>query len=1428
MKKYGRIIRKSYFPNLFFKQNFRSAGQRKIHVSVHIKYAFHNNRFSKNFPLSYQKEKAHESSKFPLKVFPLKLKVFGLKPFKPANETNIFLNFISGKTEPQNLYRFTSPGLSFRNLRYPEPTTSGLRFFNFAPIRLINRELIACNLQPSNLRFLNPYTSESGYFNYLSANSTLPNLKSLKLNFFQNSSSVLRSKMGRRIQTLQNGDRSFLRGISRLFIQSRLPVVQETGFQRSGFFTGSAAYPLLSLPTASNFFRKVYNETLRKSEELKHSGRNILGRAVLTIRSSKGIKDSTGIKSSRSSEILLVSLGRLFNPESLEQKPETGIKKVKTSRKRQYSGVEQLNKEIWEKRDIIERKVEQRRAELPAFRKIQNINLPPSVQFLIQNFLEKTAFLLDYEYLTGPENSGMSQNIMYQQRKVAFPYSNKKIKKTLSTGRSFSAKRTVTGKNIPGKFGKNMLIFHKMHLKEDTSGLPALYIQQLTAKTITLIRNRLLYPGFQSSLFSKDFRLRLLKKGLLVRNLFLSSNNEILRADVSSYGAASTSEDYLSNMSMSHEMSIRHRSSERSFFTGLSNIFQKYPENIYEARTGIFGKTFASSIVETNKNLQSVFKLSSSQNKGSKILENTVTRIFNCLTTLTHNLTNNQSLGFKQSEQKFQPDLLKMTLGSRAAFPFRWQKTSKPKNSFFTQNSHLETKAAGSQLFSGFNVHRTLLTINKPAHTTGTFGIYGINMTGSPANIVQEIRFHSRYALILKTFEFPKVLLPSRITTIKGENPAYPKKIPLSREKENRETYTPEQPLIQSLNLTRVRIFKNYVVSKSNLTQKPLFSSSTVHTTGIKDVYSNLQQAFHALGYEGTRTFSEINRHPEDQKASSKGISTTNSPRTTNYLKNGYLLFDSNKIAHYLINNQTMEHKREKKREQEYSGPTIQIDKLQNKFILPVFLKTLDTIVYRIKKAYRFRKPEILPSLRTQNLASGGTKTLIFGLRKVDLNLRQNHIIQNTSVHIDPYPVTWASNSPTTSNQSYPVFFKYFSVPSKKEILGYSRIIYSTSGMNTSATTEQRSILSKIPNPILANSLLSNIFLSGMPSTSASILSLSKTIGIASGKTVQVYNLLKSTSSLKFAPSLKSACSTIFQKPVFAKKLEVLSNTETEGSNVESLMYKPALKYKLALRSKPASVSQFSNTQKPSGQKVSHWKTARISLSLGGEKRRSSNTETFLQKKQLDSLERKNNNLRVNKKIDIPAQAQMGLHLFLDFVHSTKPDFTKEMKRKKIIFTTYKPGKNPEKTQDIFDGFSFRSKISKAFEKTSRSRTHLGQESTDFVFSRIGGAGKPPEFTAFGLSVKGKSELTHAVGSNQNTGREDLVYETSEPLFEEVKKIKRIIFETREIVADHLESHVPQVTGTPEQVMDIEDMAEKVMQVINHRLKIEAERRGIF
>ena len=561
--------------------------------------------------------------------------------------------------------------------------------------------------------------------------------------------------------------------------------------------------------------------------------------------------------------------------------------------------------------------------------------------------------------------------------------------------------------------------------------------------------------------------------------------------------------------------------------------------------------------------------------------------------------------------QQFQPDRLKIVPWDRIASSLNWQQTPESEGAFLTSDYHVDIKPASSQLFSRFKIHRSLLARNKPGNTTGTFGTTdGTYMTDSQANPVQEIKFDSRFAWIQKIFNFSEVPLPSSRTTVKGENPAYPQKISVLRGSSLREpdsivNYTPEKPLIQLLSLNRARTFKDSVVLKSNLIEKYIFNSSTIHTTDIKDVYSNLQHAFHAFNYTGTRTFSEMNRRPEDRKSSSEGISTLNPPRTSNYLKDGYLLFDSDKtahystkvvrystkvahylskIVHYLTSNQKTEYTRKKKREQKYSGPTTEIEKLQNKFIWPVFLKPLDTIIYR------FGKPEILPSSMTQNIASSGTRTPIFGLREIE-NPRKNHIIQNISVYTETYPVTWTLNSPTNSKQSYPSFFKSFSVLPRKETLEYSRILYPASGMNTPVTTENRSILNKIQNLILANNLSSKIFLSGMPSTSASIHSLSKTIGIASGKTIPVYNLLKSVYSLRSAYflkptySLKYASSIISQNPLFAEKFGVPSNTETENSNAESLRNKPALRYKFTLRCKPASVSQLSRAQKPDGQK---------------------------------------------------------------------------------------------------------------------------------------------------------------------------------------------------------------------------------------------------
>lgn len=120
------------------------------------------------------------------------------------------------------------------------------------------------------------------------------------------------------------------------------------------------------------------------------------------------------------------------------------------------------------------------------------------------------------------------------------------------------------------------------------------------------------------------------------------------------------------------------------------------------------------------------------------------------------------------------------------------------------------------------------------------------------------------------------------------------------------------------------------------------------------------------------------------------------------------------------------------------------------------------------------------------------------------------------------------------------------------------------------------------------------------------------------------------------------------------------------------------------------------------------------------------------------------------------------------------------------------------------------------------------QGDADFTFSGVRGASRNPGTSGTGSFGKERSELMHAGGSAPETDRQELVYGTSQNLFEEVKQIKEIVFETKKSVADHFESHLPQGTGKTGQVVDIEQMSETVMRMIDRRMKIEAERRGIF
>ncbi len=137
----------------------------------------------------------------------------------------------------------------------------------------------------------------------------------------------------------------------------------------------------------------------------------------------------------------------------------------------------------------------------------------------------------------------------------------------------------------------------------------------------------------------------------------------------------------------------------------------------------------------------------------------------------------------------------------------------------------------------------------------------------------------------------------------------------------------------------------------------------------------------------------------------------------------------------------------------------------------------------------------------------------------------------------------------------------------------------------------------------------------------------------------------------------------------------------------------------------------------------------------------------------------------------------------------------------------------------ISTGLLFRFKGLPSSGNTAKAHPYPWQGSTNFTFSRTAG---------FGASGKERSELMHAGGSIHKTGRQELVYGKAETLIEEVKQIKKVVFETKAVVADHFESHLPQAAGKSGQVTDVEHMSEKIMRMIERRMKIEVERRGIF
>lgn len=613
-------------------------------------------------------------------------------------------------------------------------------------------------------------------------------------------------------------------------------------------------------------------------------------------------------------------------------------------------------------------------------------------------------------------------------------------------------------------------------------------------------------------------------------------------------------------------------------------------------------------------------------------------------------------------------------------------------------------------------------------------------------------------------------------------------------------------------------------------------------------------------------------RLPEGRKSTGKVT------HITGYLRDEYHLSDHRVAAHYTISSQKAENEKKLKTKKQL---LFQFSRLNSKLIQPFFVKSLEIINYTSKRA------KYLLFTNIQNFTYDNSSIPARSLQNAQIfSLQQKLPFNITSPYTSVYQGTASLSSQTTSTQNhsesqefsykknyffeysttlisklkasainYPAIYSSITLKSfhsstilnkdhlerravlekrtclalsglsrsflkkrvpqtlssgvflRRNVLKLFKISYSLSRMNTSSAVEYFSALSNRQNFVSKGAFSSNsLFSEG--SLNASIPLLSETGGIAFAKKLtQLFNLSK------------HADATIFKNPIFTGKPGFSSNKGSQSSKSR------------AQESKADFISHFTGMPELSGQKAPYLKAVRMNLILGSGKRIYVNAGNSLHRDSANFLKKVKSSLQVNKKQDIPAVSRIIPRTPFDIILSTIPDFEAEMKWKEI-FSFNGPEKKSGDEKAVSRKFLFKFRSIQSPKNASKSSIYPEFKNAYSTFFTLRGeGGKTPGITNFGtfetLGDK-RSELMHAGESYQKTGREDLVYGTSEPLFEEVKKIKRIIFETREIVADHLGSHMPRATGNPEQVMDIEYMSEKIIQSINYKLKIEAERRGIF
>lgn len=1089
---------------------------------------------------------------------------------------------------------------------------------------------------------------------------------------------------------------------------------------------------------------------------------------------------------------------------------------------------------------------------LPSSRMILNTNFFSSVHFRIRKFLENEAFFFYREYLANTAKTRISLNIVQQQQIDEIHFFRKGRIQTLSAGEMFLAKNEIVVKNTSEKFIKNLFTLKNWFLQEDTQGFPDLY-RKLGPRILNLIES----------------------------HLFISKS-WILGIGYASRRSESTWWDRKSKRSNSYKRT------GNTFFKFFTSSPQEYPKTITELFIEFFDKVPTTSIAKQTEKLQSslkqsVLKLNSLYNPEIKSSRHAVIGAFNWVTAFTKNTStvsqhNRQVSRTSSSTEVFRLKEQEINNLESTIFAPCLNAVIMPASTTSTPIfKRLRVLLSGNKLTNIIGAHK----IGSLEHIVKENKYYYLYNQLRKAFKLPEVLLSCSTILV----EDGKPVHLWKIPIIRECNDT---SLNTSEQLVLASSFTADR-VFKKLATLKSDIVERYIF---NFEINYKESYKAVYSAGIKKAYFYLQSASRVLNCASIREFSKILRNPKVPKSTCKVTPapyysaayypTNDHTRAGNRLSGTYA---ADNYTAYNRNVGNIRELRKLKRKRHYS---LVVNKLLSTITQPVFLKSLETnsfrsgkteaLLYRnkqssisdkaevpklgMRKAYAFSSQQKFPLYlksiyigahpATGDLNNPATHTksypavashyikssplnsfnhlnsftnLILNLKTCMINYKpaNNYIRGKTrslfaiinNDHMDKISFTGKRilfekrSGLALSNLRLSSSGKGTSTPfPKKDVLEFFKIMLSPLGVNTPAETEYITTLKRPHNSVIGSKLSSY---GSLPRRflDSSVTLLSENAGTASRN--KVISLL----SVPLFGLSKYASFVISHNRVFARKPGVKLNTEAASSNKEWLIHITT------------SISYVNERQKLTGHKAPSRKTPCISLCCAGEKKENSNTGDFLLRCFTNPPGEKNN-LQVNKNTEIIAKLSAVIGVSHRSVFSVIPDFTQGRKWKNVFSISPKQEKKSELVNDIFDRFSLKLKSLKSSEKTAKSHIYSGTESTSFAYSGERRISKISGITSSITSGKGRSELMHVVESMRKTGREDLAYDADHTLIEEVKKIEKIAFETKEAVADHLETHLQQATEKVEQFVDIEQISDKVMQMITRRLKIEFERRGVF